>query len=156
MDDIFLQNIDAILDETRKHLSAEIQHSVSYCRADPSTKTLIRASNAIDSVYVELNTLRRVVLETQESLYGKWGDEEPDSLLIELWKREYGKEPARIPESIQKRLERIKRMMALVSNISSAINSAIEVPDLLINRSERKRYLEQETVQRAFDDIQKY
>lgn len=156
MDDIFLQNIDAMLDETRKHLSTDIQHSVSYCCADPSTKTLIRVSDAIGSVYVELNTLRRVILETQEPLYGRWGDEEPDSLLVELWMREYGKEPARISEDIQKRLERIRHMMVLVSNISSAINSAIEVPDLLINRSERKRYLEQETVQRAFDDIQKY
>lgn len=155
MEEMFLRNIDAILDKTKeREIGYQIRNLVDLCCADPGTVNLTRASNVINLTYVRIDALRRAIIETLEPVYGKWGDE-PDERIRELWKRLHGNEPSPISEECRKRLKQIKCLMSLLCVISSAVDSAKVVPDLFFNRSERKRYLEQDAVRNAFDDIQK-
>lgn len=73
MADTILQNFDAVLDKSKGKLGSNIFRLVSLCCSEPSNRNLARASNAINESYIELGTLRKVVMETLEPLYGEWG-----------------------------------------------------------------------------------
>lgn len=148
-DETLHRNILVILEEIKRDRLSRLCRLYEDCCTSPDDRSLEVASSHFSEIRIQLDTLRRVLVEQQSFWYGKWFNEDPKKRHPDLFAEEVSKHgheffaSRRLTDRQEVTLREIGELYRLVSNLGHMIHGAREMGGLVSKSSDRRKHLSQ-------------